>query len=210
MSRYHTYTREKLLNTACMLVRVYGESLSLTAFRRETGLSQHLIFDLCGSWTQLRIDIGLTPEAPRARPKLNIDQIKQALRTAVDEHGPNLSEARFCRLTGISPGMIARRCGSWSQLRQSIGLSPRATMGQQYTDLQVMEDLFQVICRCRRFPPFHQYKRLGGKIAAETIRDRYGSWPLTQNAFENYLTQILNFPPLKYYEPAQDHWLLSA
>ncbi len=210
MSRNHTYTREKLLNTARMLASVYGESLTLTAFRRETGLSQHLIFDLCGSWTQVRIDIGLTPQAPRAHPKFNIEQLKEMLRKAVDEHGPNLSEARFCRLTGISPSMITRRCGTWGQLRESIGISSRASMGLQYTDLQVMEDLFQVICRCRRFPPFHQYKRLGGKIAAETIRDRYGSWPLTQNAFENYLTQVLKFSPLQYDEPARDRWLPSA
>jgi len=189
-----------------MLARDYGESLTLTAFRRETGLSQHLIFDLCGSWTQLRIDIGLTPHAPRARPKYNIEQLKDMLRTAVDEHGPNLSEARFCRFTGISPSMITRRCGSWSQLRESIGLAPRATVGEHYTDTQLMEDLFQVICRCRCFPPYHQYKRLGGKIAAETIRDRYGSWPLTQNAFENYLAKLFR-SPCKYFEPAEDRWL---
>ena len=118
MPRIHKYTREKLLHLARKLATEYGESLTLTAFRRETGLSQHLIFDLCGSWSELRTEIGLTPEAPRGRNKLPAEMIQNKLRQAISEHGPNLSETRFCQLTGLSAGIITRRCSSRG--RQSL------------------------------------------------------------------------------------------
>ena len=38
MPRLHKYTREKLLALVCQMAVEYGESLTLTAFRRETGL----------------------------------------------------------------------------------------------------------------------------------------------------------------------------
>ena len=211
MPHFHKFTREKLLTLARQLAIEYGESLTLTAFRRETGLSQHLIFDLCGSWCQLRTDIGLTPEAPRGRNKLTPQKIQDQLRSAVEQHGPNLSETRFCQLTGLSGAMIARRFGSWGQLRESIGLVPRAAIIQRYTDLQLMEDLFNVICVCRMFPPYHQYKRLGGKISAMTIRDRYGSWPLTRDAFERYMVRRTpGGQPCRFYEWAEDRWKPST
>ena len=211
MPHLHQYTREKLLALARDLAKTYGESLTLTAFRRETGLSQHLIFDLCGSWCQLRTDIGLTPEAPRARNKLSTEKIRDQLRAAIEQHGTNLSETRFCQLTGLSGAMLSRRFGSWGQLRESIGLAPRAVITQRYTDQQLMDDLFNVIAICRIFPPYHQYKRLGGKISAITLRDRFGSWPLTKDAFEDYMTQ--RFPrcgPCRYYERAEDRWKPST
>ena len=211
MPRLHPYTREKLLALARDLANTYGESLTLTAFRRETGLSQSLIFDLCGSWCQLRTDIGLTPEAPRARNKLSTQKIQDQLRDAIALHGPNLSQSRFCQLTGLSEATTARRFGSWGQLRESIGLAPRAVIKQLYTDQQLMDDLFNVIATCRIFPPYHQYKRLGGQFAAITLRDRYGSWPLTKDAFEDYMTQ--RFPasgPCRYYERAEDQWKPSS
>lgn len=60
-------SRQKVLERAEELAREYGESLTLTAFRREMGLSQHVVFDLFGDWKNLRMAVGLTPEAPRAR-----------------------------------------------------------------------------------------------------------------------------------------------
>ncbi len=70
MPRLHPYTRENLLTLARDLAKTYGESLTLTAFRRETGLSQHLIFDRYGSWplTKDAFEDDMTQRFPRCGP----------------------------------------------------------------------------------------------------------------------------------------------
>lgn len=191
MPRIRRYTREKLLSLARDLAKTYGESLTLTAFRRETGLSQHLIFDLCGTWCELRTAIGLTPEAPRARNKLSSDAILEKLKTAVAQHGDNLSETRFCQLSGLSGTMISRRFGSWGQLRQLIGLPPRAKISCRYTDQQIFDDLHQVICRIHRCPTYPRYKRDGGLISAQTIRDRFGTWEDALEAYNRHIDRLM-------------------
>ena len=46
MAKLQKIWRYEVLVQAQELAEEYGESLTLTAFRRETGLSQHVIFDL--------------------------------------------------------------------------------------------------------------------------------------------------------------------
>ncbi len=128
-----TISRRDMLSIARELAADYGESLTLTAFRRETGFSQWLVFDLFGNWTSLRTELGLSPEAPRARNKLTLKQLQQKLREVIAEQGENISELRFCKLSGISGSTIARRAGSWGELRMSLGLSPRARIAQRYS-----------------------------------------------------------------------------
>ena len=70
-SHFRKISREEVLTAARMLAAECGESLTLTAFRRETGFSQWLIFDLFGNWKTLRELLGLTFEAPRVRNKTN-------------------------------------------------------------------------------------------------------------------------------------------
>lgn len=181
------YTRDKLLSLARDLAKTYGESLTLTAFRRETGLSQHLIFDLCGTWCELRTAIGLTPEAPRARNKISNEAILEKLKSAIAEHGENLSETRFCELTKLSGTMLSRRFGTWGQLRQQVGLSPRAKIEQRYTDDQIFQDIFDVVARIHSKPSFRKYTLNGGKISAQTVRDRFGTWEDAMEAFQCYL-----------------------
>lgn len=183
----HRFTREQLLSLARDIAQTYGESLTLTAFRRETGLSQHLIFDLCGSWCELRTAIGLTPEASRSRSQITNAAILEKLHSAIAEHGENLSESRFCQLTGLSGTLLSRRFGTWGQLRQLVGLSPRARIEPHYSDEQIFQDIFQVIERIRRRPTYGKYAFHGGRISAQTIRARFGSWHDALFAFQRYL-----------------------
>jgi hypothetical protein len=186
------FTREQLLSLARDIAQTYGESLTLTAFRRETGLSQHLIFDLCGSWCELRTAIGLTPEASRSRSKITNAAILEQLRSAIAEHGENLSESRFCQLTGLSGTMLARRFGTWGQLRQLVGLSARARIEPHYTDEQIFQDIFQVVERNCRRPTYGRYNFHGGQISAQTIRAHFGTWRDALKAFESYLECYLS------------------
>ena len=189
-NKLQTASRVEVLAAAADLAAQYGESLTLTAFRRETGYSQWLIFDLFGNWKNLRTELGLTPEAPRLKNKLTLEQLQTHLREVVAQHGENVSEIRFCKLTGISGGTIARRAGSWGALRQSLGLAPRAKQARIYSAADIMRDLHTVYCTLGRCPKIHEHQRRGGKINAMTIRDRFGSWRKVRIALEAYRRNI--------------------
>ena len=139
--------------------------------------------------------IGLTPEAPRARNKISNEAILEKLKAAIAEHGENLSETRFCELTKLSGTMLSRRFGTWGQLRQLAGLAPRAQIEQRYTDQEIIDDIFQVVCRCHCYPSYGKYKSYGGLIAPITIRDRFGSWLQAKAAFDDYLAK--RFGPVR-------------
>ena len=193
-NKLQTISRRDMLSIARELAAEYGESLTLTAFRRETGFSQWLIFDLFGNWKNLRTELGLTPEAPRARNKLTLEQLQKTLREVIAEQGENISELKFCKLTGISGSTIARKAGSWGELRMSLGLVPRARIPQRYSDQDLILDLFRVYRVLKRCPRMTEHKRFGGRIPAMTIRDRFGSWKNVRVVFEHHrrkLTQQL-------------------
>lgn len=171
-----TVHREDVLNAARQLAETYGDSLTLTAFRRETSLSQWAIFDLFGSWRNLRMAVGLTPESPRVRNRITRDCILKLFQQSLEKHGPNLTENRFLRETGLSGRLIADRFGSWAELRATSGLSPRAKTALQYTDDQLIDDLYRVYERRLQRPRYHSHRRHGGKISAATIQTRFGSW----------------------------------
>ena len=82
---FQKISREEVLTAARVLAAEYGESLTLTAFRRETGFSQWLIFDLFGNWKSLREMVGLTSEAPRIRNKITAAEIRRRLEEVVAE-----------------------------------------------------------------------------------------------------------------------------
>lgn len=187
MERPQRVTREEVLNQARELAESYGESLTLTAFRRETGLSQQAIYDLFGNWKNLRIAVGLTPEAPRARNKISKDSILELMQKQVEEHGELLTEFLFLKATGLSSRMIADRFGSWGNLRAAFGLKRRAKIQRYYSDEELLEDLYRVYRWCRGRPVFAKHRVRGGQIAPATIQFRFGSWSWACRRFLEYL-----------------------
>ncbi|MFG0332601.1 MAG: homing endonuclease associated repeat-containing protein [Maioricimonas sp. JB049] len=180
-------SRQWVLRLARELAAEYGESLTLTAFRRETGLSQHAIFDLFGSWKKLRLAVGLSPEAPRARNRVTNDLILERMRELAAEHGERLTERAFVQATGYSARLIRDRFGSWSDLRLAVGLSPRAKVQQHYTTEELLEDLYRVYSRTRSRPLYHKHRVRGGRISPTTIQQRFGSWTNACDALKGYL-----------------------
>lgn len=180
-------TLEELLPLARELAQNHGESLTLTAVQRNIGISRARLLKLCGSWSQLRTDIGLSPDGPHARNQLSNESIQDKLRAAIALHGENITQALFCQLTGFSTNLISKRWSSWAQLRQSLGLAPRAKMDNHYTDQEIFDDLQQVITRIHRRPTFVSYKLDGGTISSQTIRNRFGSWQKAIYAYEDEL-----------------------
>ena len=176
MAKMERVSRDEVLACALELAKEYGESLTLTAFRRETGYSQWLIFDLFENWKNLGTAVGLTPEAPRARNKVSKEEILVPMREMAEQHGEFLTELIFLKATGFSGRMIADRFGSWGALRQAVGLKARAKIQRHYTDEELIEDMYRVYRRYRGRPIYHQHQRRGGKISPGTIRDRFGSW----------------------------------
>lgn len=168
-----TMSRDDVLQMALELKEDYGEGLTLTAFRRETGLSQHLIFDLFGNWRELRMMIGLTPMAPRSRKKFTNAQLVEHLKRLAGERGPNITQWEFCHAVGTSHAEIGRRFGSWGNLRVEAGLPRRIRRPSQFTDEQMLDDLLQVYLRVGFLPPLNSYKFYGGKISSASIRARF-------------------------------------
>ncbi len=180
-------SRESVLEKAVELAAVYGESLTLTAFRRETGLSQHVIFDLFGNWCELRIAVGLTPEAPRARNKISREKILKLAREQAALHEEALTEQMFLQATGLSGRMIADRFGSWGALRELVGLKSRAVVSPIYQDEDLLMDMYRVYRKCREAPAFHRHRFRGGKISPHTISTRFGSWYGAKCFFKQFL-----------------------
>ncbi|MEW4530432.1 hypothetical protein [Maioricimonas sp. JC845] len=180
-------SRKRVRRLAEVLAAEYGESLTLTAFRRETGLSQHAIFDLFGSWKNLRRAVGLSPEAPRARNRVTREEILERMRELAAEHGERLTEHTFVQATGYSARLIRDRFGSWGDLRVAAGLSPRAKVQQHYTTEELLEDLYRVYARTRSRPLYHKHRVRGGRISPTTIQQRFGSWKSACEALKGYL-----------------------
>lgn len=191
-------TREQLVEFARGLAQRDGEALSLATVRGETGLSRERILKLCGSWSELREAVGLRPYGPLRRDRLANEAIQDQLRAAVAEHGENITLVRFCSLTSYTAVFLNRRFGSWSQLRQSVGLSRRAKMPEHYTDQEIFDDMLEVVKRIRRKPTKSRYKHDGGKIGAETIANRFGGWQRALYAYEDELDRRLNTKQLRY------------
>ena len=180
-------TFEELLPLVRELAQNHGESLTLTAVQRNIGISRSRLLKLCSSWSQLRSDIGLSPDGPHARNQLSNESIRDKLRAAITQHGENITQAQFCQLTGFSSNLIEKRLGSWAQLRQSLGLAPRAKMDNHYTDQEIFDDIQQVVTGIHRRPTFVSYKLDGGTISSQTIRNRFGSWQKAIYAYEDEL-----------------------
>ena len=194
-------TREKLLALARELAHTHGESLTLTVVLRESGLTRTLLLKLCGSWCELRTAIGLTPDGPHSRTTLSNAAIVDKLRAAIAQHGENITQVLFCRLTGYATTLLAHRFGSWGQLRQSAGIAPRAKMQNRYTDQEIFDDILQVVSRIHRPPTYNGYKRNGGKISTQTLRDRFGGWQKVIYAFEDELDRRSPGRPQPRYRP---------
>jgi hypothetical protein len=183
-------SRDEVLQMARRLAADYGESLTLTAFRRETGISQWAIFDLFGNWKNLRIAVGLTPEAPRGRNRIGESQILELAREYAAKYGERLTERMFLKGTGLSARMIGDRFGSWGELRTAVGLKRRAKMQRGYTETQLLQDLYRTWRPLGTVPRFQQHRRNGGKISASTIQIWFGSWRVAVAAYNAHCRQL--------------------
>lgn len=190
MARIQTVTRKDVLETARRLAGDYGESLTLTAFRRETGLSQWAIFDLFGSWKELRVAVGLTPEAPRRRNKITREGILELARRLAAQHGELLTEWLFLQETGLSGRVVRDRFGSWGAVREAVGLKKRARPRPRYTEEELLEDLWRA-WRYNGTPRYHKHRWNGGQISPCTFIAKWGRWPVVVAAYEGYRRQKL-------------------
>jgi hypothetical protein len=199
MGRVQPVSRREVLAQACELAGEYGESLTLTAFRRETGLSQWAIFDLFGNWKNLRVAAGLTPEAPRVKNRITKERILELARPLAEEHGERLTEWLFLQETQLSGRMVANRFGSWGALRQALGLSRRAKVRRGHSQDELLDDLYQVWRRLGERPKYHQHRWRGGKFHASTIREAFGSWEVVLAAYAAHCRRIekIPLPPLE-------------
>lgn len=198
-------TLESFLAVARQLAQVHGESLTLAMVRRGSGLSRERIIKLCGPWCELRTLVGLSSHGPHARNSRSNSSIQERLRAAVAEHGENLTLACFCETTGFANALIARRFGSWGKLRQSIGLGARASIEDRYTDRQIFDDIQQVVSRIHRVPTFHGYKREGGRVSSQTMRNRFGTWQKVIYAYEDDLDRHSSGTPEPRFRKAPEN-----
>ena len=86
-------THEELLPLVRELAQQHGESLTLTAVQRQIGISRARLLKLCGSWSQLRSAIGLSPDGPHARNQLSNESIQDKLRAEIAQ---SMSRADNC------------------------------------------------------------------------------------------------------------------
>ncbi len=176
MKAKKTYTRDVVLSLARGLVETYEERLTLTDFQRETGISQRVIYDLFGSWKSVRMEVGLGAEVPRDSNGITAEHILELMRNQVVEQGEQITMRRFMEETGLSARMIETRFGSWGALREVVGLSGRANILPQYTDEELLEDLYRVYRLVRERPVYDKHKLRGGRISPGTFCHRFGSW----------------------------------
>lgn len=193
-----SFTRRSLLALGRRLVKVHGDSLTLIQLCRDAKLSRNQVIKLGGSWAALRLELGLTKAGWHSQDDLPDDEIRDMLRVAVAEHGENVSLARFCDLTGYNPSLLYRRFGSWSALRRSIGIFQRSQVPKQYSDQEILDDIFQVVCRIRRKPTFNSFKRDGGRISPQTMCLWFGSWEKFLYAYEDDLDRRARSPQPRY------------
>lgn len=186
MVRMRTYRREEVLELAVELAAEYGESLTLTAFRRETGLSQHVIFDLFGNWCELRVAVGLSREAPRSRNKVSKEMILNRMRELAADYGEELTEHIFLAQTRWSSRLIQSRFGNWGNLREEVGLTRRAKLRKNYSNHEILEDLYRVYRKRKKPPAVNQHRAYGGMVSPQTIKERFGSWRQVKLLFEMY------------------------
>jgi hypothetical protein len=191
-------TREDLLARARELASVHGEALSQIALCQAAGITRKQLIRLFGSWGQLRQELGLTPDGLHSRQTLPDEAIRDKLRAVVAEHGENVSISRFSELTGYSVSLVVRRFGSWSALRKSIGISKRSQVPKQYSDQEIFDDIFQVVCRIHRKPTHNSYMRDGGTISPQTMCARFGSWEKVIYAYEDEMDRRRKYPEPRY------------
>lgn len=149
-------------------------------------MSLAVVYDLFGSWCELRNALGLKRQVERKRV-VNAEGLQARLRELVNEYGEGLTFARFCQLSGYSSQVVVSRFGNWRGLRESIGLSGRVVPGVILGDEELLCDMARVYLRWNRIPGIKSYRRMGGRIAPETIRGRFGGWGQAKRVFREWV-----------------------
>ncbi len=168
----------------------HGKSLTLDLFCRETGLSPDDVSTKFGSWERFRRALGMTLPASSKERKFSAAELLAQLRRLAAEN-ETLTLWQFCRQVGVSQKTICNRFGSWRNMREAAGLPRMAPRKPEYTDADLMDDLWQIYLKAGRCPEFHDLKRWGGKISATTFRARYGSWKGVRAGFELHRRETL-------------------
>jgi hypothetical protein len=164
----------------------YGPALSFRRFRHETGISEETVNELFGGWRQLLHAMRSPPNTPMKQRRLTNRQIVDRLRRHAEKWGDAITEADFCKQTGVTIHQITTRFGTWQQLREAAGLSQRAHRGHLYTDKELLDDLLQVYLLSGKRPSISTHRHWGGRFAPSTFRARFGSWQTVRVVFELY------------------------
>jgi hypothetical protein len=93
-------------------------------------------------------------------------------------------------------------------LRTAVGLKPRAKVQRQYTEEQILLDLYRTWRPHGTLPKYHQHRRNGGKICASTIQQWYGKWTGAIAAYNAYCRSIEGWYHIlagKYIPPWRPH-----
>jgi len=176
MPKFIVLSRREVVARGRELAEEHGESLNLMQFNRLTGWSPHLIYDLFGSWQQLRVAVGLKPKTPMSISIIPNSRLIELAQELADKHGERLTAWLFYKETGLSSQMVRGRFGSWGALREAVGLRARAQIQQRYTDAELLDDLLNVANRFGHVPRVNSHKRYRGKFHPCTIQRRFGSW----------------------------------
>ena len=182
-------SKREVLKRGRELVKRCGEGVTLAVFRRESGVPQAVVYDLFGSWCELRKALGLGRRAERKRV-VSGEGLQARLRELVGTHGEGLTFARFCQLSGYSSQVVVSRFGNWRGLRESIGMSGRVVLGAILSDEELLCDMARVYLKWKRIPGIKSYRRMGGRIAPETIRGRFGGWGQAKRTFREWARRI--------------------
>lgn len=179
-------THEQILDHLRAVVREHGEHVSLHRFCLLTGFSQSCIDARFGRWSKLRSAAGLPPI--HSQSPISEADVIAAFQTALKTHGPRLSLQTFSLESGISERVIYSRCGSWTKLRLSAGLPPRANIGQpksarshadhvkpHVTPAQILDRLRAIIREHGENIAFTRFCKLT-QYSQRTVVTRFGSW----------------------------------
>ncbi len=116
------------------------------------------------------------------------DSLLAALRTLVEQRGPNITLFDFRQETGIPYYYIYDRWGSWTKLRRAAGLPARVELANVYSDDELLAAYHRVAAQLNAFPGIVEFNRLAGH-SWNSLAARFGKHPEIQQAYRHWLAQ---------------------
>ncbi len=190
-------TPQQLLDIARPHFDEHGPNLTMTAFRRLTGVPRSRIVQHFGGWIALKSALGYPAVgAPRRQvtPGRTAESILNALRKILPDAGPGITLYEFTRRTRISATCVYLQFGSWSELRQQAGLSRWPPARRLFTDEQLLLDVRHVINLSGKDVTQESYSAFG-RIGLHTLIRRFGSFSAALTAFAEYMDELYHRLP---------------